>query len=89
MAGAGTRAAPAGNGEAPTVGEEYSNQAHTYEGQVFDSTGTTGRWWPVWIVCRTKGGWWCICWYQLLDGRWVVEFWWYADVHVHLMDTAY
>ena len=72
--------------------QDYSNKAHKYggqmEGSLFYSTGNTGRWWPVWIVCRTKGGWWCICWYQLLDGTWVVEFWWYADVHVHLMDAA-
>ena len=67
------------------------NNAHKYEGQRdpvhHHSTGTSGRWWPVWLVCRTRKGWWCICWYQLLDGTWVTEFWWYADVHVHLIDA--
>ena len=47
----------------------------------------SSRWWPIWLICRTKGGWWAICWYQLIDGNSVVEFWWYADVHVHLLDT--
>ena len=45
-----------------------------------------GRWWPVWLIGRTKTGWWTICWYQVLDGTWIVVFWWYADVHVHLLD---
>ena len=71
--------------------EQGGGKAHRYEGkqegQTFHSTGRTGRWWPVCVVCRTKKGWWTICWYQLLDGSWVVEFWWYADIHVHLMDA--
>ena len=75
----------------PQKMQEYNNKAHKYEGQpegqVFHESVSTGRWWPVWLVCRTKKGWWTICWYQLLDGQWVVEFWWYADVHVHLMDA--
>ena len=48
-----------------------------------------GRWWPVWLVGRTKTGWWTICWYQILDGTWRIVFWWYADVHVHLLDVLY
>ena len=76
----------------PQKMQEYNNKAHKYEGQpegqVLHESVSTGRWWPVWLVCRTKKGWWTICWYQLLDGTWVVEFWWYADVHMHLMDTA-
>ena len=46
-----------------------------------------GVWWPIWLVGRTKTGWWAIRWYQALDGTWFVTFWWYADVHVHLLDT--
>ena len=48
-----------------------------------------GRWWPIWLVGRTKTGWWTICWYQVLDGTWIIVFWWYADVHVHLLDVQY
>ena len=46
-----------------------------------------GRWWPVWLIGRTQSGWWTICWYQVLDGTWIVVFWWYADIHVHLLDV--
>ena len=48
-----------------------------------------GRWWPVWLVGRTKTGWWTICYYQILDGTWRIVFWWYADVHVHLLDAMH
>ena len=69
---------------------EGKDWAHNYEGkqdpQNHYATGQAGRWWPVWLVCRTKKGWWTICWYQLLDGAWVVEFWWYDDIHIHLID---
>ena len=66
---------------------------HWYEGvpgvQAMHSSGLgKGLWWPVWLVTRTKGGWWTICWYQLMDGGRVVDFWWYADVHVHLLDSV-
>ena len=46
------------------------------------------QWWPVWLVCRTKTGWWTICWYQLIDGSELVEFWWYAEDHVHPIHTV-
>ena len=46
-----------------------------------------GRWWPVWLIGRTKTGWWTICWYQVLDGTRIVVLWWYADAHVHLLDV--
>ena len=46
-----------------------------------------GRWWPVWLVGKTETGWWTICWYQILDGTWIALFWWYADVHIHLLDA--
>ena len=73
-------------GDAPKRSERTLSR---YEGiEIRHSTGNTGRWWPVWLICRTKGGWWTISWDQLLDGDWVVEFWWYADVHVHLLDTV-
>ena len=60
-----------------------------YTSEVNDSVvpANDGRWWPVWLVGKTKGGWWTICWYQMLDGTWAVSFWWYADVHVHLVDA--
>ena len=66
---------------------------HWYEGvpggQAMHSSGLgTGLWWPVWLVARTKGGWWTICWYQLMDGGRVVDFWWYMDAHVHLLDSV-
>ena len=43
----------------PQKMQEYNNKAHKYEGlsfqQVYHSSeGRTGRWWPVWLVCRTK-----------------------------------
>ena len=46
-----------------------------------------GVWWPVWLAGKTKTGWWIICWYQVLDGTWIVSFWWYADEHIHLLDA--
>ena len=80
-------------GDAPKMREHANDRKeHRYAGipggHIFHSTGSTGSWWPVWLVCRTKGGWWTICWYQLLDGAWVVEFGWYVDVHVHHLDTV-
>ena len=41
----------------------------------------------VWLVCRTKNGWWTICWYQMLDGSWRQSFWWYHDIFIHLLDV--
>ena len=73
--------------------QAHDKKEHRYEslpgGQAMHSSGNAaGLWWPVWLVGRTKGGWWTICWYQLIDGACVVEFWWYADVHVHLLDSV-
>jgi hypothetical protein len=69
------------------------DQEHRYschlaaEGQF--STVPDGRWWPIWLLCRTKTGWWTICWYQLLEnGDWITSVWWYADIHVHLLDVV-
>ena len=56
-------------------------------GKEFEETSSPGRWWPVWLVCRTKTGWWTTCWYQLVDGEWVTEFWWYKEAHVHLIEA--
>ena len=74
-------------------GHEQGGMEHWYErlpgGQAMYTWGHgTGLWWPVWLVARTKGGWWTICWFQLIDGGRVVEFWWYTDVHVHLLDSV-
>ena len=52
------------------------------------SCSSNGRWWPVWLIVRTKKGRWTICWYQLLDGAWAVEFWWYHDTHIHLLEAV-
>ena len=82
-----------GDGHKMSEEDGSGKKEHLYEGipggQNCNSTVSDGRWWPVWLVCRTKGGWWTICWYQLLDGNWVVEFWWYADVHVHLLEAVH
>ena len=77
--------------EAPKVQEPGDGKReHKYECSQAPQThlSTSGRWWPVWLVCRTKKGWWAVCWYQLLDGTCVVEIWWYSDVHVHLIDVV-
>ena len=72
---------------------DEQGKAHRYQcspsGKEFEATSSPGRWWPVWLVCRTMTGWWTICWYQLIDGEWVIEFWWYHEVHVHLIDARH
>ena len=79
--------------DAPKMQE--SCKEHRYSAEYMDTTGTgstmestTGRWWPVWLICRTKKGWWTVSWYQLLDGSWVLEFWWYSDTHIHLLEAV-
>ena len=42
----------------------------------------TGQWWPVWLLARTRTGWWAVCWVQLRDG---MEVWWYHESHIVLM----
>ena len=46
-----------------------------------------GRWWPIWLLCRTKTGWWAMAWGQLLDAH--PSMWWYNDRHVHLLDVRW
>ena len=67
--------------------QEHKYNSHlAAEGQF--CTVTDGRWWPIWLLCRTKKGWWTICWYQLLEcGDWTLAVWWYDDRHVHLLDV--
>ena len=67
--------------------QEHKYNSHlAAEGQF--CTVTDGRWWPIWLLCRTKKGWWTICWYQLLEcGEWLQAVWWYDDRHVHLLDV--
>ena len=67
--------------------QQYTGE-HNNTNTDFES-GIHGRWWPIWLVCRTKTGWWTMCWYQLLDGHEVVELWWYADCHVHIIDVLH
>ena len=70
-------------------------QQHQHQGrlrytqQIADHVvpASDGRWWPVWLVGKTEGGWWTICWYQILDGTWLASYWWYDDVHIHLLDA--
>ena len=38
-------------------GHRYECNPRCKERQVSSSSG---RWWPVWLVCRTKTGWWCL-----------------------------
>ena len=78
----------------PNMGEQADDNSayHQYENtgsQTGFSASNAFRWWPIWLVCRTKGGWWSICWYQLIDGDWAVECWWYADAHVHLVESIH
>ena len=68
----------------PCDGRTYQCNSGTQDGN-----WSAHVWWPVWLVCRTKGGWWTICWYQILDGTWMAAFWWYADGHVHLVEPLH
>ena len=69
--------------------ENTESQNENTGSQIGFSTSGACRWWPVWLVCRTKGGWWSICWYQLIEGGWALECWWYADAHVHLVESIH
>jgi hypothetical protein len=63
-------------------GHKYNSHLNT-EGR--GCTVTDGRWCPIWLLCRTKTGWWAICWEQLPEAH--PSMCWYDDRHVHLLDV--
>ena len=70
-----------------TIDRATLNYSTTFDSSVVPES--SGVWWLVWLMCRTEKGWWTVCWYKIIAGTRVVCVWWYADVHVHLLDARF